>query len=405
MRVVMTLKVRDEADIIEANLRFHRALGVDFFIVIDNGSVDGTSEVLERYAAAGLAHVITDETSELRANEVRWIGEMGRLAATEYGADWVFHNDADEFWWPLAGTIKDAFASVPPQYGAVVAPRAEFVARPDGPGSFADRLVVREARSSLQPKTAHRGDPNVVGLSNTHEVAATATATGDLWYALRPPGRVVHRGVRRIGPGEGEEDIRLVWAPMWPLRIFHFPLRSFDQFRKRTEIFIRHGGFRDAGRFRRLREHYEQGRLEEVYAGLVWDDAAVEEAVRQGQLVRDDRVAKLMPQCPDPLDSGAGGVSVTLDPEELARERAEVELDAMRLLTRTTRFTLLQLDRSRDRIEELHASNDHLRAKLNRTLGRRVLRFGRRRARRRQRRVGSGGDAGQTAEATETTEE
>jgi hypothetical protein len=77
----------------------------------------------------------------------------------------------------------------------------------------------------------------------------------------------------------------------------------------------------------------------------------------------------------------------------------------MRLLTRTTRFTLLQLDRSRDRIEELHASNDHLRAKLNRTLGRRVLRFGRRRARRRQRRVGSGGDAGQTAEATETTEE
>jgi hypothetical protein len=43
MRLVMTLKVRDEADILDDNLRYHRALGVDFFVVTDNGSVDGTS--------------------------------------------------------------------------------------------------------------------------------------------------------------------------------------------------------------------------------------------------------------------------------------------------------------------------------------------------------------------------
>ena len=69
MRLVMTLKVRDEADIIEHNLRFHRALGVDFFVVTDNGSTDGTSEILDRYAAAGLAHVIRDETGELTGRE------------------------------------------------------------------------------------------------------------------------------------------------------------------------------------------------------------------------------------------------------------------------------------------------------------------------------------------------
>ena len=40
MRLVMTLKVRDEEDVIEDNLRFHGAMGVDFFIVMDNGSVD-----------------------------------------------------------------------------------------------------------------------------------------------------------------------------------------------------------------------------------------------------------------------------------------------------------------------------------------------------------------------------
>ena len=32
---------------------------------------------------------------------------MGRLAATELGADWVIHSDADEFWWPRGESLKD----------------------------------------------------------------------------------------------------------------------------------------------------------------------------------------------------------------------------------------------------------------------------------------------------------
>ena len=114
MRLVMTLKVRDEADIIEDNLRFHRAMGVDFFVVTDNGSVDGTSEILDRYVSAGLAHVIQEPTSGLRSNEMDWTTRMARLAASEYGADWVFNNDADEFWCPPApSTWRARTAPVP----------------------------------------------------------------------------------------------------------------------------------------------------------------------------------------------------------------------------------------------------------------------------------------------------
>src|SRR4051795_8731324 len=103
MRLVMTLKVRDEADVIEDNLRYHRALGVDFFVVTDNASVDGTSEILERYASAGLAHVTRIETGTLRDDEESWTTQMARRAANEFEADWIFHNDADELWWPLHG--------------------------------------------------------------------------------------------------------------------------------------------------------------------------------------------------------------------------------------------------------------------------------------------------------------
>jgi hypothetical protein len=377
MRLVMTLKVRDEEDVIEDNLRFHGAMGVDFFIVMDNGSVDRTPEILARYADAGLAHVIRDDSGNLRALGAEWYTRMGRMAATEFGADWVIHNDADEFWWPISGTIKEALAGIPDSFGAVVAPRAEFVGRPAGPGSFAERLVFRERRSTLQPKVAHRADPNVVVLHRgAHEVAAASD--GDLWRALRPPGRAVHRGVRDVGdePHGDREDIRLVWAPTWPLRIFHFPLRSFEQFRRRTELSVHQGGFRDSGRFQRLREHYEQGRLEELYDELIWDDAAVEEGLRERKLVRDERIAELLPRCPDPLSGGPPGeLRVTPQPEALEGEREEVQLDAMRLLTRTQRFTMLRLDKDRERLDKLHAANEQLRGKLDRTVSRRLLRL------------------------------
>src|SRR3954447_14337714 len=392
MRLVMTLKVRDEADILEDNLRYHRALGVDFFVVTDNGSVDGTSEILDRYAKAGLAHVIRIETSNLRDNEEDWTTRMARLAATEFEADWVFHDDADELWWPVQGNLKEAFEAIPEEYGSVVAPRGEFVARPDASGSWFERMIYREALGSLQPKAAHRGDRDAVVINQTHEVVSVGPDR-DLWSGLRPPGRMVHRSTRATSEERHEEsdrpEVRLIWAPTHPLRIFHFPLRSFEQFRKRTEIFLRHGGWRDTGRFRRLRYAYERDRLEELYAELAWDDAQIDEGIREGELVRDERFAKLVPQCPDPL-SGAPAGSVRVEPtaEDLERERAEVEYDAMRLMSRTQRFTMLQLDRSRERLDELRDSLDEVRAKLNRTLGRRLL--NRARARRRQRRAEEG---------------
>jgi hypothetical protein len=115
----------------------------------------------------------------------------------------------------------------------------------------------------------------------------------------------------------------------------------------------------------------------------VWDDSQIEEGIRDGELVRDDRFARILPRCPDPL-SGAPSESVRVEPdaEALERERAEVEFDAMRLMSRTQRFTMLQLDRTRGRIDELHETLDRVRAKLHKTLGRRLLKLARRVTRR-----------------------
>ena len=58
MKLVMTLLVRDEADIISSNIDFHLDQGVDFIIAMDNLSVDGTTEILRAYERRGVLHYI-----------------------------------------------------------------------------------------------------------------------------------------------------------------------------------------------------------------------------------------------------------------------------------------------------------------------------------------------------------
>ena len=43
MKLVMTLLVRDEEDIVEDHLIYHLNQGVDFVVATDNRSVDGTA--------------------------------------------------------------------------------------------------------------------------------------------------------------------------------------------------------------------------------------------------------------------------------------------------------------------------------------------------------------------------
>src|SRR5215216_1497414 len=325
-KLVMALKVRDEGDVLEANLRFHHALGVAHFIVTDNGSTDETPEILRRYSEAGLATVIDEPGTDYRIAGAGWLTRMARIAATDLDADWVIHTDADEFWLPAEGSLQDGLAAIPADYGVVVAPRVEFVGRPDAPGTFAERLTVREARSRLQPKVAHRALPNVVSLDRGAHDVALEGPDGDVASSLRPPGRAVHRTVRDEDDSSEEqplsEETKLVWAPMWPLRILHFPVRSFDQFKRRTEVAIFEGHYPDWGRFKRLREEYEAGRFEELYADLVLDDDDVAAGIDEGRLVHDERFARLLSSCPDPLDGGRPGtIRVESNSADAQRER------------------------------------------------------------------------------------
>ena len=83
MKLVMTLRARDEADIVDENVAFHLNAGVDFIVATDHRSVDGTREILESYEQQGKVHLIRED-GPVRGD---WFTPMARLAATEFGAD------------------------------------------------------------------------------------------------------------------------------------------------------------------------------------------------------------------------------------------------------------------------------------------------------------------------------
>ena len=96
-RLVMTILVKNEADIIEANIRTHASLGVDAFAVMDNDSTDGTREILTALQDE-FELIIIDEKGQY--SQAKWMKNLARVAKNDLKADWVINNDADEFWLP-----------------------------------------------------------------------------------------------------------------------------------------------------------------------------------------------------------------------------------------------------------------------------------------------------------------
>jgi glycosyltransferase involved in cell wall biosynthesis len=259
VKLVMTLLARNEEDLLDAHLAFHLNAGVDFVIAIDNGSDDGTTEILESYARDG--HVeLTRDDGEL--DQAEWVTGLARRAATDFGADWVINSDADEFYWPRGGTLKDVLSAVPAQYGGVRGMLRNFAPRPHGGDFFAERMTVRvcnpgaEDNSPYSPrfKAMHRGDPNV-------EV---------FWGS----NRAISRG---LDPLSG-------W---YPIDVLHFPIRSLEQCRDK---FLRWYAIAPS-RFRTAAYDAEQrGAMRGFYESYVVDDEALGRGLADGTLAIDTRL-------------------------------------------------------------------------------------------------------------------
>jgi hypothetical protein len=277
MHLVLTLLVRDEEDILRANLEYHLSQGVDFVLATDNGSVDQTVEILEEYEKLGVLRLIHEPSDDY--SQARWVTRMARLAFVEHDADWIINSDADEFWWSETGTLKSHLEAIPESVDAVVVPRSNFIPRPLGEDEFFQRMVIRETHSlnslgdPLPPKVCHRAFPDVEVAQGNHSISL-------------------------------EKDLHV--ADEQRLLIFHFPLRTYSQFERK----IRSGGaayernrelpYEYGITWRRLYRELLAGRLRSHFDSQVLSEATIRDGIEAGRLLVDrrleDQLLKLRPR-------------------------------------------------------------------------------------------------------------
>jgi hypothetical protein len=333
LRVVMTLLLSNEIDLVEAQLDYHLAHGVDFVIVTANRASPELLEKVEGYVERGIARLIRQE-AEVFAQDV-WVTRMARTAATEHGADWVINSDADEFFWPEAGTLKEILAAVPAEYGTLDVPVYHFVPPRDGGGFFADRLTIRQVRSlkpsgrALFAKAVHRATPDVEVSMGNHRV----TGTG-------------------LTPLKG-------WEPIVGL---HFPLRSYEQFEDRVASDLRADPALGMDRYGHRRELQASGHLREAYEQEALGPEALREGVRAGRLLVDERLKRFFEQHRDGTTPDRTGC----DPERVE----ELRVEARRAVLEFERHPLyLQAHHQADKAERLAAKTQRLRGKAERLHG------------------------------------
>lgn len=95
--------VKNEAPYIEEWIEFHLLQGVEHFYICDNGSTDGTYEILEKYDGLGLITLFPLGTPAFQMKYYDHVVQSYRSRSK-----WIAFIDADEFLFHTQGSLSDA---------------------------------------------------------------------------------------------------------------------------------------------------------------------------------------------------------------------------------------------------------------------------------------------------------
>lgn len=219
--LAMTLLVRDEVDIIATTIAFHLACGVDRMIVTDNGSVDGTLDILRDFERDGAITLIREPGRDFAQDA--WVTRMALMARDRFGADWIINGDADEFWLAPGLDLRSALPTDPAVTGLRCHVR-EMIAGydDDETGPWWERLDARIAnpgRARLPENPIEQPLP-------------------DVFYYLPSVFKEIPRarGLVRVGMGnhttEHDEPPNIETGR---IRLYHYPVRSRAHFARMIE--------------------------------------------------------------------------------------------------------------------------------------------------------------------------
>lgn len=200
--------VKDEADIIEATVG-HMLEQVDHVLIADNGSTDGTKEILLDLGA----EVIDDpDPAYYQSRKVSALAERARQA----GATWVAPFDADEVWLPRTGTIRTTLESLPDEAHVAEAMVFDHVANgePLSPWRRTEAVPLRKvAVRAIEGVVIHQGNHG----ATFPGVRTPLAVTGQLevrHFAIRSAEQMIRKarnGAAAYAASDLPEDIGAHW--------------------------------------------------------------------------------------------------------------------------------------------------------------------------------------------------
>lgn len=254
VRLIMTLLVKNEADIIADNIRVHHKLGVDGFAVMDNGSCDGTLELLQQLKDEGInIHIIHQPAQDYQ--QAKWMTELAFYARDKMGADMVISNDADEFYIPKNGIDLKAYFT---RKDSVVTVR---------------RYNMALDERAMQPGYQYwDGDLKVINpIFYDKSAQLKQDSVSMLLVKISPKAIVNPYGLFRLKGGN--HWARHVWRLISKrdesgIEVIHFPIRSYEQFERNIinrKRLIETTNARMGDHYRRWVRLYDEGKLREEF--------------------------------------------------------------------------------------------------------------------------------------------